>query len=245
MQDWRYFCLFLEFRTSSPSWHAHEGQAHRLFPFAWTLQHHASHAAPGLQGDEPMRYRRAVLLAAVAFLLALCGGGAIIHVIDTHRLSEQRQAAHAIGSSYAHALYRQADRSLSSTLALAIDMLQSYGGITVLVLAPHGVITHVYPLEGREHVIGVDLLNNPHYRTEAWAAIPSTTLSLAGPFTMAGSGQDVVVGRLPVFIVDEDGERFWGSPAAVVLRHKGLAWGRLYYVIARIPASFPVFGVQP
>jgi hypothetical protein len=129
------------------------------------------------------------LLAAVAFLLALCGGGAIIHVIDTHRLSEQRQAAHAIGSSYAHALYRQADRSLSSTLALAIDMLQSYGGITVLVLAPHGVITHVYPLEGREHVIGVDLLNNPHYRTEAWAAIPSTLYRWQAPSPWPAQGR--------------------------------------------------------
>ncbi len=193
-----------------------------------------------------MMHLRAFGLSAVIFLIALSIGGGFMHVLHKHRIDAQRQAIDAIGSSQAHAIQRQLDRALSSTVtlatllrqygridnfdALAAVMIEHYQGISWLALAPQGVVQQIYPLTGLERAIGLDLLHDPQRRTEAWAAVQSRTLTLAGPFQLL-QGEVAVVGRLPVFVADDDGnEQFWGFTIAIIRLSDLLAASRLHFL---------------
>ncbi len=179
-----------------------------------------------------MTQLRLLILPAVAFVVVLIIGGGFIILTERRHVDDQRQALREIGVAQAHLLERQLDRSLSSTYALAsflrqsgkidnfdslaADMIKSYGGISNLQLAPNGVVSRIYPLEGNEAAIGHDLLKDPRRRTEALAAIESRKLTLAGPFMLIQRGV-AVIGRLPVYIRDDlGGERFWGFTITVI-----------------------------
>jgi hypothetical protein len=165
-------------------------------------------------------------------LVVAAGGSAFIYQSYSHRINEQRQAISAIGNSHAFALQRQLEHAFSSTFALAsllqqgegienfdalaAEMVRSYGSISRLALAPNGVVRQIYPLVGHEEGIGLDLLHDPRRRTEALAAIQAKTLTLAGPYTLT-RGMVGVIGRLPVFLLDDFGyERFWGFAIAII-----------------------------
>jgi signal transduction histidine kinase/DNA-binding response OmpR family regulator/sensor domain CHASE-containing protein len=183
---------------------------------SWTsLERHEARSRP-----------RSFALAATTFLVALAIGGIFITLSENRRTEKQRSIVSDIGSGQASALQRQLDRALSSTLALAslirqnghidnfdilaADMLKHYEGLSSLQLAPNGVVQQVYPLQDNARAIGLDILNNPRRRAEAIATIASRTLTLAGPFTLLVGGTGVV-GRLPVFLPDGEGqEHFWG-----------------------------------
>ena len=166
------------------------------------------------------------VLAATTCLVALGIGGTFITLSESRRTEQQRAIVSDIGSGQAAALQRQVDRALSSTLALAslirqnghidnfdilaADMLKHYEGLSSLQLAPDGVVQQVYPLQSNAQALGLDILNDPHRRAEALQAISSRALTLTGPFTLLAGGTGVV-GHLPVFLGDENGqERFWG-----------------------------------
>lgn len=79
-----------------------------------------------------------------------------------------------------------------------------------ILIAPNGVVSHVYPLEGNEAVIGFDYFAEGAGNKEAVLAKENGQLILGGPFELVQGGQ-ALVGRLPVYL--EDGrhqKRFWG-----------------------------------
>lgn len=172
------------------------------------------------------------MLAVIAFLIVLGIGSAFIVLVEQQRTAEQRQVVRVMGGQYAYALQRQVDLSLSATFALAsivhqnvkIDdfealaasMIEHYGGIRALQVAPRGVVRQSYPLAGNEQAIGHDLLNDPQRRVEALRAIEARQLTVAGPVTLVQGGT-ALIGRLPVFVSDgDDGERFWGFTIALI-----------------------------
>jgi diguanylate cyclase (GGDEF)-like protein/PAS domain S-box-containing protein len=96
-------------------------------------------------------------------------------------------------------------------------MLPYYPGVSLLILAPGGVISNEVPLPGSEKAIGLDLLSDPVMKKEANLARRTGTLVLAGPLTLAQGGV-AVIGRLPVFLDDAQRKHeFWGF-TNVVLR---------------------------
>ena len=100
--------------------------------------------------------------------------------------------------------------------SIAASMIETYENVDNLQLAPGGVVSKIYPLEGNEAAIGHDLLNDPARRAESMAAIEARELTLAGPFTLIQGGI-AVIGRLPVFIPDDSGEdRFWGFTISLI-----------------------------
>ncbi len=86
--------------------------------------------------------------------------------------------------------------------SIARGILNSNRNIDVLQLTRKGVITHVYPIEGNESVVGYDILNTPLTNKEAIKAIEKRELFFAGPYVLKQGGMGVV-GRLPIFIKNE------------------------------------------
>jgi PAS domain S-box-containing protein len=82
--------------------------------------------------------------------------------------------------------------------SVAAHILESNKYIDAVQLTKKGVITHVYPLEGNEAVIGYDIFNDSIRNREAFKALEKHQLYFAGPFELVQGGV-AVVGRLPIF----------------------------------------------
>ena len=177
---------------------------------------------------------RLFVVAALLFAVIFIIGGLIVKLFEDRRQSDELTSLNTVGSTMAYTVQRQLELSLSSTFALAslvrqsdnhiienfdliaADLIDSFGGIDSLQLAPQAVISQIYPLAGNEEAIGHNLLKDPARRTEALAAIESESLTLAGPFELVQGGA-AVIGRLPVFIPGPDGEDlFWGFTIALI-----------------------------
>lgn len=79
----------------------------------------------------------------------------------------------------------------------------------VLALAPAGVISYVYPLKGHESLLGMNLLDPP-YGEASDAPHSHEGISVFGPLQLP-DGTEALVGILPVFLKDDNGqERSWG-----------------------------------
>lgn len=179
--------------------------------------------------NERSLYSKVILVFVSA--LALCGF--VIHLVEQNEVLHHQSAALEVASVHGHLLQEQTARSLSATYALAAvlrqgggkiddfdaiasEMLSLYGGISALQLAPNGVISQIVPLKGNEAALGHNLLADPDRNREAFAAVQTRKLTLAGPFTLRQGGV-AVVGRLPVFLPDPSGnEKFWGFTTALI-----------------------------
>lgn len=79
-----------------------------------------------------------------------------------------------------------------------------------VIIAPDGIVSQVYPIQGNEDVIGFDYFSEKDGNQEAIAAKNSGQLVLGGPFSLIQGGQ-ALVGRYPVFIKNQSQtEDFWG-----------------------------------
>lgn len=87
--------------------------------------------------------------------------------------------------------------------------------ITNILLAPRGTVSHVYPEKGNERLMGFDLFGPGDGNKEALLAKKTGCLTLGGPFTGV-QGEQILVGRLPVFLRQQDPQEqqprrtFWG-----------------------------------
>lgn len=90
-------------------------------------------------------------------------------------------------------------------------LLHKRNDLRNVLIAPGGVVSSVYPLQGNEAVIGLNLLGveNASYQ-EAQNARRSKDVVLAGPYKLRQGGE-ALTGRLAVFIPQADGtEKYWG-----------------------------------
>ena len=78
------------------------------------------------------------------------------------------------------------------------------------VVAPEGVVTHVYsPHQDSELFLGLNLFEERHGIREANKALNIREMVMVGPF-VSPCGNEVIVGRKAVFVPSGDGEKFWG-----------------------------------
>ncbi|HZX32930.1 MAG TPA: EAL domain-containing protein [Rhodocyclaceae bacterium] len=176
---------------------------------------------------------RLFLPVFLAFALTAAVGGYLVHLNEKNRVLQEQKAAMHVAAMHAHLLEEQVSRSLSATYALAAvvrqgrgevdnfdalaaEMLRLYGGTSALQLAPKGIISRIVPLAGNEAALGHALLQDPARNKEAFVAVETKKLTLAGPFSLRQGGV-AVVGRLPIFLPDGEGyEAFWGFSTAVI-----------------------------
>jgi len=137
------------------------------------------------------------------------------------------------------ALVIQGDGVVNNFERVASVIAENLPALANFILAPGGIVTDVYPLEGNEAVLGLDFFNElEHYgNKEAILARDTGDLVMAGPFLLL-QGIVGLVGRYPVYIATEAGiNRFWGLvsvslkfPDALddtgisLLEHKGFSY---------------------
>lgn len=83
---------------------------------------------------------------------------------------------------------------------LADSLIHSYKGITNLQLAPSGIVSVIYPVQGNEPAIGLDLLVENHSREGALGAIDAAKAIIVGPVKLLQNGRPAIIVRNPVFI---------------------------------------------
>jgi diguanylate cyclase (GGDEF)-like protein/PAS domain S-box-containing protein len=183
----------------------------------------ASHHKP----TQPMR------VAGLVFLLAAMLSAGLIWHQERQRMAHARAEVYTLAQDRAKAVREQLDRALSAIYAMAalvqqgrgqVDnfdavatrMLPFYPGVSVLILAPGGVIRNAVPLAGNEKAIGLDLLKDPVMRQEAQRARSTGQLTLAGPLELRQGGLGLVA-RLPIYLDNAQGTpEFWGFTNVVM-----------------------------
>lgn len=192
----------------------------------------------------PRRWRRSTLAALIVFAVTLALGAVASVITSEVRTSERKAQARVAAAYYAQRVDMHIDRALSATYALAAmvrlakgrvvnfdsvagELLKLYPDVSSLQLAPNGIITYVVPMQGNEPAVGHNLLVDEKRNKEAIAAMKSGRLTLAGPFGLIQGGTGAI-GRLPIFLPREDGERvFWGFATALIRVPKLLDEARL------------------
>lgn len=180
-----------------------------------------------------MTRNQAVWLPLIVFCLILAGEYYLVLTYDKYRQKEQRALVREVASSEASLIQQRLYRSLSAAYILgsivrreqgdvtdfpgiAADLIVSIGGITNLQLAPDGIISQIYPLEGHEKAIGHNVLVDDKRRIDAKLAVDSKKLTLAGPFEFIQGGIGVI-GRYPVFLPNANrGNEFWGFASVLI-----------------------------
>ena len=175
-----------------------------------------------------------MLVAAVVFLLSFLACATLIWQLERTQLEAARVNAYVLANDHAHSAQEHVDRALSAVYTLsalvqqghgtvrnfeevATKMLPYYPGVSVLILAPGGVIKYAIPLASNEKAIGLNLLTDPVMRRESQLARDTGKLTLAGPFELKQGGLGLVA-RLPIYLDDARKKPiFWGF-ANVVLR---------------------------
>jgi sensor domain CHASE-containing protein len=91
------------------------------------------------------------------------------------------------------------------------DLLEQNPFIDALQLVEGGVIKKVYPYEGNEPAVGLNIMDDPTHYQAALTSIKQRALYFEGPFELIQGGIGVV-GRKPIF---KEG-KFWGFAASIV-----------------------------
>ena len=169
----------------------------------------------------------------LASLLLIAGGSYIVRM-EGKRIEQQQADLEAKIRSHAASVGQHLEQAFAATgilaaivrdygdirnfdsVAASIITSYSVGSVSTLQLAPNGVVTQIYPLDGHETAIGHDLLNDPNRRSAVLEAIKSRELVISGPFDLVQGGK-AIVGRFPVFLPDgKGGEKFWGLTIALI-----------------------------
>ncbi len=92
----------------------------------------------------------------------------------------------------------------------AAGILQQRPELRVISLARDNIIRFVYPLEGNEAALGLDLYNHPTQGAATRRMLRTGSAVVAGPVELAQGGEALIL-RLPIYLTDIDGRRdYWG-----------------------------------
>ena len=123
-------------------------------------------------------------------------------------LSESNLMKHIIENGY------DIDIADFSTLSSLIEddrhIIEAYE------LAKNGIISQIYPFEGNEEALGLNMLENADRKKEANLAKDSGEYTIAGPFELIQVGTGALLFD-PIYLTDNNGnENFWGFSILVI-----------------------------
>jgi PAS domain S-box-containing protein len=133
-----------------------------------------------------------------------------IAILKGNDIRKQVQLAFSAADTLGN-LVRTNQGDVSNFKSYAKPLLQSVPMITNLQLAPDGILSHIYPLQGHEGAIGHNILRDDARKNEALLAIVSNQTTLAGPFKLVQGGVGIV-GRHPITLpVDNNLQQLWSA----------------------------------
>ena len=94
-------------------------------------------------------------------------------------------------------------------------LFSSLQGITNLQLAPNGIVSKIYPLDGHEKALGHDIFKSDSRKKEAFIAKKSKELTIAGPFTLI-QGEVAIIARNPIYLKNNNNDVFWGFSSTLI-----------------------------
>ena len=142
------------------------------------------------------------------------------------------------------AMYIQHNYGEVRDFAQVASMFVDDPAILNILMAPDGVVTDIFPSTGNEAVLGLDFFSEGAGNAEAVMSKETRQLVLGGPF-MGVQGEMLIVGRLPVFINDPDGqERFWGI-VSVTLAYPQALYGAGLVELEIMGFDYEIWRVNP
>lgn len=136
------------------------------------------------------------------------------------------------------------------------DLVKLETGVELknVAIAPNGVVSDVYPMEGNESLIGFDFLDlSKEGNLEAKEAYEKGDIVLTNPFELVQGGMGMA-GRAPVIIHRDDKDELWGLVTVTIdfdklieelnldrLQSLGLDYG-LYYIGGDGPTAIKTHG---
>lgn len=183
--------------------------------------------------DIEKKKKRILYEAVLVFLTVSLVTGLFAHVLNQYEKRESMMTA----SSTAEDIVRKIEIQVSEYMQnsdlfkniissgdsfddeqfsyLASAMIQGEDVIEAYELAPEGIVTEAYPLEGNEKAIGMNMLELPERKTEALLAKESETYTIAGPYELKQGGIGALIFD-PIYITENGKKNFWGFSIIVM-----------------------------
>ena len=90
------------------------------------------------------------------------------------------------------------------------------GVVKAFELAPEGIITEIYPMQGNSEALGLDVLGEHERKKDAALAKETGEYTLGGPYQLKQGGTGALLFK-PVYRTDDSGESsFWGFALQVI-----------------------------
>ena len=185
--------------------------------------------------------KKKTLVPLIIFLLGICLVGFIVYKTDTHEKKERHITAQLNTTTYGERIKNEIASGIEITDALKQILISENGeinqfdtiaenlmsaSIESVQLAPHGVVTDIYPAEGNE-AGKIDLLHDKDRGEISCYARDNHTVITQGPFKLKQGGYGIAV-RNPVYLTDSNNqEYFWGF-TIVILRVPDIFSDSLY-----------------
>lgn len=178
-----------------------------------------------------IKLRKKTTILGITFLLMLALSASVTCYSCYSNKRSRMDNAHQLISNEKNKLQYIMDSELLAARILEMNVVSQGGEVTnfeetasalyvsnssvrSLQLAPDGVVTYVYPLEGNEGAF-IDLFADPDRRADAELARDTDEMILSGPFELAQGGMGLVA-RNPIYLTDENGnQKFWGFSIVV------------------------------
>lgn len=197
----------------------------------------------------PFLLRRPKALALVVLVVSLCLSALVIWALAQNQRAAKRADMLNIATNHAFLIRDSLDQALTLNYSMAAmvrlgqgstrrfddaarELLPYFSSVSHISLSPNGIITQVYPLEGNEKSIGFNQLEDSVQNLEAIRARDSGKLTLAGPVNLVQGGLGAVA-RLPVFLDESSGRRFWGFTNVIIRINKLLEAANFQQLDAR------------
>ena len=176
--------------------------------------------------QKPEKKTRGISIKAIlSFLVSIAFCSFLISVtiinsvnIEKIRLEQQiQEKTHRISEDISKLLYKTEalsamivhDRNMDSFDIIAPTIADD-PVIQNILIAPHGIVTKIYPYTENENLIGWNYFDDKADNREAMTARDKGELVLGGPIDIIQGGK-AIFGRLPVFIdTTEEAHKFWG-----------------------------------
>ena len=175
--------------------------------------------------------KKKTLVPLIVFLLGMCLVSLIVYKTDAFEKEQKHTTAQLNAATYGERIKNEIVNGTEITDTLEQILISDDGtikhfntiaknlmsdSIESVQLAPHGVVTDIYPAEGNE-AGKIDLLHDKDRGEISCYARDNHTVITQGPFELKQGDYGIAV-RNPVYLNDENGqEYFWGF-TIVILR---------------------------